>query len=244
MSDIAKINRAQFKRDIARIGKTLDNVERVLKKDVSHIIRQTAIFAIQSATKATEPGKQSKVSKLPKKFKFRALVKIPDSAGYYYQTEDGKIFKAKGKIRTSGKTIKRVTKGIKAWSKKQKKFIYIPYAGTKRDESDKRFKIPFYGAAKAGWLLSYKKLSKKSIDIADNRQGRKKYNRVKVRSDLVEVTNLVSYASKTSPNAARIGLSKASNRLEKSWMPKVERKLERDWKKRPKTFLQSLGELR
>jgi hypothetical protein len=240
MSDV--IDKRALDKDIAKFTKTLDKIARVMDKDKDGLIKQTAIFAIQSAVKLTEPGTTSKVSKLPKKFKFRPLVTIPENFGFFYTDDAGRIFKTREKLRRNqlkdGK-LRRVTKGIKTWNKKRKSFLYIPYAGAKRDESDRRFKIPFAGAAKVGWLKSLKMLDRKPVDLGDNK-GNKRYNRVINRPGLLEIVNLVSYASKTSPGADRKALAKATSRLEKIWLPKVDRRISRDWKKAGSTFLRGI----
>ena len=239
------IDQRELDKDIRKLTGTLNRISRVLKKDADELIKQTGIFAIQSAVKLTKPGVTSKVSKLPKKFKFRPLAKIPDSFGFYYTDGTERIFKTKRKLtrkEIKDGTLKRVTKGIKIWNKKRKGFTYTPYIGTKRDESDPRFKIPYAGAAKVGWLKSYKQLSRKPVDIGKNRGG-KRWNRITVRPGLLEVVNLVSYASKTSPHAAREGLRKATSRLEKTWLPRVDRRIERDWRKTQQSFVKGIGRL-
>ena len=234
-----KIDQRQLNRDIKKISDILEHTSKVLNKDKEKLIKQAGIFAVQSAVKLTEPGRTAKVSKLPKKFKFRPLVRIPDNFGFYYTSGNGKIFKKKtaltrSELRKGG--IKRVYKGIKMWSNRRKGFTYVPYLGTKRDESDKRFKIPYAGAAKVGWLKSYQQLSKKSVDVGQNKAG-KRYSRVTRSPGLLEIVNLVSYASKTSPEAARIGVRKARKRMEKIWLPRASKRIERNWRKKPSTYV-------
>ena len=239
------IDQRELDRDVRKLENTLSRISRIMKKDADQLIKQTGIFAIQSAVKLTKPGVTSKVSKLPKKFKFRPLARIPDSFGYYYTDGTDRIFKTKRPLTRKeirdGK-LKRVTKGIKLWNKKRKGFTYVPYIGTKRDESDPRFKIPYAGAAKVGWLKSYQKLSRKSVDVGKNKGG-KRYNRITVRPGLLEVVNLVSYASKTSPLAARDGLRKATSRLEKTWLPRVDKRIERDWRRESKSFVKGIAKV-
>ena len=235
----------QLDNDVLRLNKLLDNVERVLKKDSDGLVLQTAVFALTSATKVTKPGDKSKISRMPKKFRFRPLVKMPDSAGFYYVTMDGTIFKNDSQISRKSmnrRKLKRVTKGIKVFNKKQRGFTYIPWIGTK-DESDKKFKIPFAGAAKAGFLNGLKRLDKKPVDLAETGRSRKRYTRVTRRHGFVEIINLVAYAAKTSPGADRVGLHKATNRLEKTWIPRIERRIERDWQKNTNGFLKAVGKL-
>ena len=241
----AGIDKVQLEKDVQRITKTLQQVSRVLKKDTQKLIMQTMVFALQSAAKATDPGRGTNLSRLPKKFRVRPLVKIPENEGFYYKDKSGQIFKTDQKIppakaRRRGLTV---MKGIKTWDKERNQWTYVPYAGTKRDESDKRFKIVFAGAAKGGWLKAYKDLGKKNVNLGETRKSKKKYTRVIKRTDLIEVTNLVLYISKISPQSANIGLTKAGNRLEKVWMPKIEKQLEKNWEKRPNTYLLTIGKL-
>ena len=241
---MVEINQIELDKDIRKLNRTLDRVVNVLDKDKNELIKQAAIFALQSATKSTAPGVSSKVSKMPKKFRFRPLVKIPPSFGHYYTKDGQTIFKTKEPInlrKAENKGIKAL-KGIKIWSKKKKGFDYIPYIATKRDESDSRFKIPGAGAAKTGWLKSYKRLSGKPVDIGTNKGG-KQFSRIYKRDGLIEITNLVKYASKTSPNAAREGIKKASSRMEKVWLPKVDRRIERNWRKTTNSFVKAVGRL-
>ena len=237
------IDTAALDRDIRKLSKTFDRMSIVLGRDRESLIKQTAIFAVQSAVKATGPGKSGKVSKLPKKFKFRPLVKIPETSGYFYTQDGENIFRTSQPINVKAKRnkdrgIKRITKGIKMWNKKTKGFTYLPYIGAKRDESDRRFKIPFAGSAKVGWLKSLNKLDKKPVDIGENKRSSKRFGRVTRRPGLIEIVNLVSYAAKISPQSARIGLAKASRRLDKI-MQAAERNIERDWRKTKRTFLRS-----
>ena len=211
---------------------------------MDELIKQTGVFAVQSAVKLTEPGNGSNLSKLPVKHRFRPLVRIPEGHGYYYTRDGSTIFKVDKPINTRLKRnqgVKRVTKGIKNWSKKQRRFTYIPYIGTKRDTSDPRFKIPFAGAAKAGWLKALPKLGNaKSIDIGNNKRGGKRYSKVRKSRGFLEIHNMVSYVSKTSPNAARGAVRKASNRMRKIWIPKVERRVARDWRRARQSFIRGL----
>jgi len=245
---LIQIDQAQLNRDADRIFRAINRTAKVLKMDVDLLAKITAIYAIQSATKATEPGSKGTVKGMAKKYRFRPLVDIPKGEGVYYLTDDGSIFKSP-KALSSGvvrkRSLKRIKKGIKAWSNKQKKFTYIPYPQGKKNESDPRFKIPFAGAAKAGWLSAYRRLdSKRQVDLGnDNKQSGKRYSRVVVSPGRIQIENLVRYAGKTSPAAARIGLSKAASKLENVWIPRAERRIERNWERGARSFVQALGSL-
>ena len=62
------VDQARFNKDADRIAKTIERTSRILKKDAGDLIKQTAIFAIQSAIKATPPGTGSKISTLKRNF--------------------------------------------------------------------------------------------------------------------------------------------------------------------------------
>jgi hypothetical protein len=44
------------------------------------------------------------------------------------------------------------------------------------------------------------------------------------------IQNLVAYISKTAPESARIGIEKATNRLEKVLIPKLSKELQDKWR--------------
>jgi len=237
----------ETQRDLNRINRLLTNVSTVLKKDISGIIKQAAVFTIESTAKATGPG-DKRPSKMPKKFRFRKFEKIPESFGYFYKREDGNIFRTNTRImpaRARREGLKRITKGIKAWSKKNKAFTYIPFDGTKgQAESSRKGKIPYAGAAKSGWLNSLKNLdSKKKVDPKDIQRSNKKYSRVRTTSTSIEITNLVSYAGKLWPQAPKVGLAKATNRLEKTYLPRIGRRIERDWERGVSSFIKGVKAL-
>jgi len=236
------VNERQMDRDVLRIQSLIKHVDRTLNKDTTHIMRAALVFALQSAAKATKPHGTSKLSKMSKKYRFRPLVPIPIAVGYFYA--DGERIFRRDKIIPKKKAeaigLVRIKKGYKAWDKKRHGFVYIPVLYTKRDETDKIAKIPGAGAAKAAWLQAYQKLTGKTTDT----EGIKSVlHQTRMSNDFMSVLNKVGYASNTSPQAARIGLSKAANKLEKLWLPRIERRIERDWEKRATSFVQALGSL-
>lgn len=175
---------------------------------------QAAILAINSATKATEPGKKAKVSKLQMKFKLRPLVKMPPGETWYrYERKDGKVYIWRPPaLLPKQKGLTRVTKAVKIWGKKEKRWKYSPWLGP-RDKSAKIFKIPHYGAAKAGWLGGLKDFNKLS-DVGPNKGRLTRVVRGTVKKDpTIEVSNLVKYLILISPLSADIGMRSAGRQM-------------------------------
>lgn len=234
------------KRDLALLNRRLDNVVNVLGKDRNVMIKKIAEWALVSAVKVTEPGNGGMTAKLAKKFRIRPLKPIPATFGYYYKNKDtGNIFKSETPIRVKRNgNIKAIKKGVKYWNAKRKAFSYIPYDGNKANAAEKVFKIPYAGAGKAGWKSAYKNLVKKRVNLGDeNRRQSKPFSRVIKRPGAIEITNLVSYVAKISPQAARVGLRKASNRFEGQYKKQIERRIERDWRKMGNSFVKGLRAL-
>lgn len=215
--------------DLERLAQLFRQVESTVHRETPALIRQSIIFALQSATKATKPGTRSKLSTLEKKYRFRPLV--PLSGNFYHDPATGNVFDAgrqlsRGEVAKRG--LKKVTKGIKIWDRKANRFIVRPYAGTKVDTSDPLFKIPNAGAAKAGWLMAYRRLSGKAADLGGIRAN---LAAVKISSVMAEVVNKVRYVSTISPDSAAAGVAAARARMEKIYIPKIAAKLEKDFNK-------------
>ena len=51
------------------------------------------------------------------------------------------------------------------------------------------------------------------------------------KNPFASITNLVEYVSKIAPDSARIGIQKATNRLEKVLLPKLSKELQDKWNK-------------
>ena len=213
---------------LRRVERLLDFVARDTTLQLKGVMMQATVFAVQSATKATHPGKAGEVNKMAKKYHFRPLEPMPDKMGVWFlpkgsetpvQSKSGKITRKDGK---------KVPKGIKFWNKKTNAWDWMPYAG-KRTLSDKRFRIPFAGAAKAGWLAALKKLGKTVADIGKNKT---KYTRVQITKDFIQVWNNIKYIAITSPASAREGIAKAGKRLEKVLLPKLSRDIRKKWRQR------------
>jgi hypothetical protein len=239
--------------EVAQLDKTLLLIEKATGRSMRKLNRQGMVYVLQSAAKATKPGLTSKVSKLPLKYKFRPLVSAKsvnlhawvmpsgkiwhnrdsDAARrYFYVRPSGAIFSTPSSLNKSRrgnanrvKPLKKVSKAIKKWSKKKHDWTYLPYAGTKRDLSDKRFRIPHAGAAKGGWLYSLPKLGR----YADLGGLHGKMRPLSVMTEKnsfteqsIQVINNIDYVSITSPASAEIGLQKANKRIIGAYKKKLE----------------------
>ena len=210
----------------SKLVSTLSRIHNATQKEFSEIIKQASVFALESAAKATKPGRTSLVSRLAKKYRVRPLVNYPETEGFAYSYTDKsgkqKIFTADKFIETRKRhDIKRVRKAIQVWSKKKGGFVFWPWNG-KRDADNKKFKIPHYGAAKAGWLNGLGKLGNSSgNDAGDNRN----LAIVSISPMQISMTNKVDYASITSPGSPARGIKAAESRMRHTYFPKVERKI-------------------
>jgi hypothetical protein len=227
--------------DVMRLNKLVKDAERLAVKESGEMIRQTMIFAAQSAANATRPRKginksgNQRGGKLRKKDKYRKLERMPESMGFWYVKKDSvrpRPFKldkrlTKGELRSRG--LKRVLKGIRKINRGSGgKWTWIPYAGSKRNENDKRFQIPFAGLAKEGWYRSLKKIGdrKNNPTLRRNRKARG-IHKVNTTFLSMEVVNRVSYVSKSSPAAARYGLNRAKNKMVKLYQPRIDKKIQK-----------------
>jgi len=241
------INQSEINRDLRVLQNRINRVADILGKDKNEMIKQVGIFATRSAAILTKPGEKANPSKLAKKYKFRPLVKIPESFGYFYTADGENIFRVDKPIsmrkkRNKERGLKRVTKGIKIWNKKQRRFTYLPYIGTKVDTTDRRFKIPYAGSGKAGWvktLLQIDQKAKESIET-DLKKGGKRYGKLTQRDGLMVITNLVSYVAKTSPRSAVQGLRNASNKFKGTYKKSIDRRIERNWRKTKRSFVKGI----
>ena len=213
--------------DVRKLTRMMERIAANTRKELPDLTKQSMIFALQSATKATEPGTSGKASKLPQKYKFRRLVKQPSGSFYYINIKTGFIFDAKQKPKRAKQRGLRRAKSIEIWSKKKGGFDYLPTAESKRNKSKKIFKVPHAGAGKAGWTSALKLLGKPG----DTGEEKKDLSRLAVAKNAtaisMEVTNLVDYVAITSPESARKGLAAATKRIEKIYLPKLEKKIER-----------------
>jgi len=228
--------------DVKKLNKLLNFVAENTSRNMGSLVKQSAITALQSAAVATKPGTTASVKSLAQKYKFRPIVgmKSMHSKGqYFYQNIDtNKTFTTNNFISEQtliSKHLRIIKYAFKAWSKKLNSWNLIPYFGTKTsgyDTTAKGGKIPGYGAAKSGWLKALGIFGK-----PDNSGGNVKSEVTKVDMNLsgknpfASITNLVEYVSKIAPESARIGIAKATNRLEKVLIPKLSKELQDKWNK-------------
>lgn len=224
MSDIKIVANPE---DVARFKRLLEKIAYESGKGMYDLVRQTMIMALQSSAKATKPGNASTVKGLAKKHKIRPILKSSVKSGYYYELQDGKTFRSDKEIMpwTYGKVLqnvkRRLDRVIQWWNKKQGGWDYAGYTGA--PEQEKFLKIPHAGAGKVGWYGALQKLGKPAGESGDNNAGRISKVRVQ-RGNLeagIEVTNMVDYVSKTSPESARAGLNAAEQRMIKTYENKL-----------------------
>lgn len=197
----------------ANITKLVNLTGRSLKSAVT----QVSLLTIKSAIVATKPGTAATVKGMGVKQKFRRAEKMPPSENWYeYTTSDGevKMFKAKAKL-SKDKGRKRVTKGVKVWHKKNNRWVWTPWMG-KADRSKSLFRIPHYGAAKAGWLNAYKAFGK--VVTETDKKARKRKTRVTYSNGaqgdaLITIENLVTYAKKISPLSGVVAMRSAARQM-------------------------------
>ena len=228
--------------DVKRLNKLLNFVADNTSRSMSSLVKQSAITAIQSAAVATKPGTQASTKGLAQKFKYRPIVGMKAmfaKGSYMYKSIDtDKIFVSDNFI-SEPTLIKRhlrlIKFAFKAWSKKANKWSFIPYFGSKTsgfDPSAKGGKIPGYGAAKSGWLKALRFFGKPE-NTADNVKGQVSSVNMNLtgKNPFASITNLVDYVSKIAPDSARIGIQKATNRLEHVLLPKLSKELQDKWNK-------------
>jgi len=233
--------------DMRKLFSTFDMIMEHTRKKFPKLLKQAMRYAVISAAKATPPGhKAGKVKSLPVKYRKRPIENIPKPKGawYYYVDKNGKtqVFKTPGvltadavkKIRKKGKKIKRMKKGIKFWSKRKKSWDYYPLIDTRGKikqirATDRRVRIPYAGAAKAGWRKALRKLGNAQggtgADLGMAERRGRDINQTTIKDFQNIVTNLVSYAPKTAPNSARIGLKLGGNRLRGEFVKSYQKKL-------------------
>lgn len=225
-------------RQVVKLQRVLKRIEKTGKKSMFEAIRQTAIFFTQSASKATKPGTKANPSEMAQKHKLRKVITISSrkqkTAGinHYYNMATKKFFVSKSYLtpsRLKAKGWMRVTKFLDAINRKTGKRILLPHNPTKGKPSKKDRRIPKAGAGKAGWIGSRNKLLGKNGKVGDIS---KNVSALKVRktgdNPFIQMINNVDYVAKTSPESARIGLKKATNRLRRVSFPRVKKDIEKD----------------
>lgn len=228
--------------DVKRLNKLLNTIADNTNRSMGSLVKQSAITALQSAAVATQPGTSASTKNLAQKFKYRPIVgmKSMHSIGqYFYKSIDtGKTFTSDNFISEPTlikKHLRIVKYAFKAWSKKAKKWTFIPYFGTKSsgyDPEAKGGKIPSYGAAKVGWLKALRFFGKPE-NTDNNVKGRVSSVNMNLtgKNPFASIKNLVDYVSKIAPESARIGIQKATNRLEHVLLPKLSKEIQDKWNK-------------
>jgi hypothetical protein len=212
-----------------RLNKLLTKISFETGKDMYELVRQAMIFGIQSATKATSPGKSGTAKGLAKKNKFRPILKFSVKHGYFYELMNGKTFRTEEPLApwmyaqsAKGNIKRHIEQVIQWWNKKENNWQYSAYTGD--SESQKFLRIPHAGAAKVGWYGSLSQLGKSSGGTEDNNS--RKLSRAVIRKGTrdagIAVINMVDYVGKTSPDSARIGLENAEKRLVKTYEKKLQ----------------------
>ena len=211
--------------EIDKLKTVLERISGEWKKSSVDILRQAMIFAIQSAAKATAPGNTSLPSKLADKFKYRPIEKYKGTP-LYVNEKTGYMFAANTEPKS--KKIRKINRAWKYWDKGNGAFATKPYTGTaeKKYDKEKKFgRIPYAGAAKAGWLKALNQLPQApGYSDAGAETGTAMPIVIESRSDSqhgISVENVIRYIGKTSPNAASIGLRSATNRMIGSYKKKI-----------------------
>ncbi|NLE06825.1 MAG: hypothetical protein GX638_18765 [Crenarchaeota archaeon] len=211
--------------EIDKLKTVLDRISGELKKSSVDILRQAMIFAIQSAAKHTKPGLETP-SKLQDKYKYRPIVDYHSKVPLYINDSSGYVFSTKEKVKS--KNVRRITRAFRYWDKKNGKKGFLPYYGTGKKKYDKETrmgKIPYAGAAKAGWLKALNRLPQApGYSDAGAETGTAMPIVIESRSESqhgISVENVIRYIGKTSPNAANIGLSSATNRMIGAYKKKI-----------------------
>lgn len=226
--------------EVDRLNGVLRRIVANTRKKMPNLMKQAFIFAVQSATKATHPGNASRPSKMARRFRVRPIVKgITQFAGrYFYRYRDragqmqafssdrliSRTMTKSGKPR-KGSGLEMVTTGVKYWSKRTKGWDAMPITGTARSiATERKLRIPHYGAAKVGFILMLRALGKPAETDGENG------NLATVQQNFGDLAfilgrNEVGYAAKTSPAAAAIGLQKAASRIEAVYLRQLEREV-------------------
>jgi len=204
-----------------RLDSIMKRIVMLSGRNLFGVVRQGAIFAIQSSSKATKPGSSGTADGLAKKYKQRPILTSSARHGFFYEMNDGKTFKSESQITlmTGARILRQVkrhiSKVIQWWNKKENGWDYVAYTGT--PENEKFRKIPHYGAAKVGWYGSLGKLGASVSGTGENNAGRMSRMSI-LKTPLesgVKVTNMIDYTMKTSPQSASVGIVKAGNRMSK-----------------------------
>jgi hypothetical protein len=223
-------------KQLNRLVRLINKIEKTGQNSIFETIKQTSIFFAESASKETAPGKKQKPREMAQKHKFRKVVTISarkqkqSGLNHYFNLSTKKHFVSKAYYtpsRAQKMGLVRATKFLDAINRKTGKRMLLAHNPTKGKPSKRDRRIPFAGAGKWGWLSSKMKLNGKSGKTGNISS---KVGVVKVRKSgknpFIKMINNVKYVSKTSPNSARIGLRKATNRLRRVYFPKLDKKIQ------------------
>lgn len=226
-------------REREKIRRLLWAVYRRGRRDLPGLVKQAGTFALQSASKATPPGKGTNVKRLPLKYRFRPTARLPKDIFWYAWKRKGDTFESGGNIFRSDRRLRsgersgrllRIKWGIKYWSKKKRGWDYLPILDVrarkppKYMKEDKRARIPNAGAAKYAWLGSLGRLQNKNYE-SGNIYSPSKLHELKRRKTWMKASNLVKYAGKIAPRVVNTAIYKARRRLQKVWGPKLKRRM-------------------
>jgi len=220
-----------------KVNATLRKIAKATGRDMRNMMRMAGIWATQSLSKDTPPGKRRNVNDLAQKYKYRPIRKIPESEGYWYvwgkkgmvgmAGVKGRFFKSTKDLEISKKTGKRklrsnlvrVRFGFVYWSRNKNKMSYLPYwDGT--DAKPKKYakgmkagRIPSAGAAKYGWLRAHGIL-KGTMPEKGNVKKASQASAVYKQPNSLTIINRVKYVDKIAPGTVRKALTLTERRLD------------------------------
>lgn len=218
--------------DSDRTGRLLNKIAYETGKDMFNLVRQTMIFAAQSASKLTKPGLSGTADGMAKKYKQRPLLKSIEArpkkgklGQYFYEFYNGKTFRTAVEIPSWQfgwqKINRKIDRVIQYWNKKENSWDYSAYTGSPENEKFKE--IPHYGAAKVGWYGSLFKLGSNASGMGKNKSNLSQMQIMRGSLEAgITVTNMVDYAYKTSPGSADQALQKAESRMVKTYEKKLQ----------------------
>ena len=231
-------------RQLIEFNRTITFASRALRQSEEGTVRQAVFFFLQSVIKLTPPGAGTKLKNLPKKYKYRPMVTLPpDRRFFVYEKKDGTTFKVSQKLKKSRnlRLLYYAERAFKAWL--DDGWSLIPYIRAKAESSSesrrkyapdyrdyfnpkiKPGRIPYAGAAKAGWIGVYRLMG-------EFRKGEK--TQLGTKASLYRslygpngffaiIANKVRYISKIAPGSVNEALRKAERRLNSIANRKAER---------------------
>jgi len=203
------------RRDMARLDDAILAVSRTARNGLEGTIKQATIFAVQSAAKVTPIARNRKLVNVSRWGRKKRIANdVPWWARYQVQV----------------------------WKNEKPRDVY---ANDKA--AAEKLKVPrFKGAAKMGWWATVRQWGKKPPAAGSKLgriAGRVAYlvqTREKGTLVAAQAVNRVKYISRIAPDSGRIGLVKATNRIEAIYIKRVDRELERAFKRGAVTLSRSL----